>query len=446
MKLEIKTNLDTKNFFFVFYNDRFMAALDASSFLNFETSLDKIRNNKYVKGKKLAKEFADFLVNNLRKEYFNIVPFFYLWTLKSGYTEIVRFYETRMFRYSTQKIPLYEGSRWLIVFDSMINADNRFEIFNEWIKHNEPVTLNEKIEKWIALHGLLLLRSELNPSNLEKVVVLYLDFIKEPQNLDIERTFGEVIEDDFLRLKNRSADKRKKNKSSEISHFLDNWLMRRYAMKEVFGSFTLWSIGGISLLSYFTFLVTAFLISENTQPIDSKFHMPAFIVMVLVFILTWWKGAWRLSRIIWGTAVGWLFIFSAAFSDLVYTKFEISKDSSSIPQLLQLKGFEILGVIGLFVGIVGLIIFSEINEEASVKPLMKVFKRLASVSIFSLFFGLLEGIMLISLVSWYFSEIHCWFNKWVVELLAVGTFQAMAIGVLTQLIWQNNRLTEIMRK
>lgn len=461
--MKIETHLKHDGCYFVSDDDNeFITELNTNSWDDFERSIDNLiklhkrillkkkkifkkffdrfSTTKYISGQTCAAEFASYFINHPRREFYNLIPFVYFWTLKSGYIETVQDYETRIFPHIAHKISIAEGRRWLFAYDSMIEPDDRVEFYTEWMKEEQAVTQHDRIERLIALHGLLVNAKKMSPRSRERVCVMYLDFVKQEENRDIEKVYGEIIEADFKSIKKSKVAKDIAKKENDIKWSLDNWLMRRYALKEVFGFAKFWSIITISLITYISLICGAFLINENTMPI--KIGSPFFLfIPIFIFVLSWWKGGWRLSKIIWGTAIGWFFVFSAVLADLIYQRFPDER-----PQLLELKGWEELVItLLLFGGIVFLIISREM-KEAEIKPRSKKLKRLVSIGIFSVFFGLLEGSTLIALISWYFSSISCWFNRWALMILTLGTIQAVAIGVITQLIWESRRLTEIVRK
>jgi len=445
--MKIETHPKHAGCYFV-YNDKneFVATLNTNSWDDFEKSIHNITKGKYREGRKWADKLADYFLHNLRREFFDLIPLTYLWTLKSGYIKIAQLYETRIFPHIAHKISIQEGRRWLFAYDSMITPDDRVELFIELMKEEKAGTQHDRIERMVALHGLFICANTMSSRFKERVYVMYMDFIKQEENSAIERLFGETIEADFVRMKNVKKDISEQNKSNDDSNwFIDNWLMRRYALDEVLRNVPRWALPISGLLLWITAVILSILLPDNknfpTHLYDYKIVF--LIIFMSLFLIGWyfWKGV-KLSKLVWGCIIGWLLILSEAIGNIVRTEY----DYKHIPQIMQLNNIEILLSFFLFLGTAFLIISWEI-KEANIRIRKKRNLRIVSIIFSGMYFSILEGGIFVCFLSWLFREPYCcWYFRWDALMLALGTPMALVVGIITQLVWESRRLTEIVRK
>lgn len=440
-----------KGNFFV-YNDegKYVTTISIASWDEFEATVSILtkRYKGFRKRKNWTQSIAKYLAENQSDDYLDFLPFVYLWALQTGDKEAISIFETRIFPEVACYISIQPGTRWIVAFDNHLKAGKRYEIIESWLREEVPATYLERRERWVALHSLFSVSDETEPKIQEKIYSSYTDFLKEGQNRDIEEFFGNTIEADFIEL-NKERSKRKR-REDEMGWFLKNWLMRRYSVKEVA---TGWKWGililvgiGIIMICVIVFF-RALKLNGSTSPFlydllhSSTLWGILFLIGYLglltsLFLTGWIYVGKYLSRLIWGSVIGWILFFSGALTDVIHSKYE------GAPQILRLNDLETFLFMLVFLAIVLFIVYREV-EGAHIK---RSLIRAGEVVFIGLYFSSVIGAILTSVVSWYFPMVKCWFNRWYLMVLAVGTPLALTVGVITQLIWESRRITEMVRK
>ena len=78
---------------------------DVSSLKAFANSIKDIITFKILKNS-LPKRISNYLLENLQSEYFDLLPFFYLWVLEFGYIDAVNIFDTSILPRAASKLKI----------------------------------------------------------------------------------------------------------------------------------------------------------------------------------------------------------------------------------------------------------------------------------------------------------------------------------------------------
>ncbi len=347
-------------FLYIYRTERsLIAILNGSSWEDFRDSAGK-------PGKKLGKELIGDLVPSLmanisKREFAPFILHFYRWFLinwdnskvkKSMITQM----QDIMIPEIASSAELSEGQRWVISFDKRLTTQQKRNIIEQWL-NDRSNSEDERIERWMAIHGLLVSArkfsaAESSGSEIEKVYSLYIDFLRDGRNSEIERIFGTAVEMDFMFF-------RDKLEGPLTRDWIQNILLKRFAIGEIIkGGKTIGLIILVSLSLVFLLyplydppkyirgikVFSIFAPSYNFLGLPVFSTIPIFIASVsAVSALLIMR---KLSLIIWGGFIGWLlFVLAGAYGDTVHQSLNWGRNN---PQIFSSSWLGLLLVASFF--------------------------------------------------------------------------------------------------